>query len=279
MYTITAFGAIPLPQSRPSHFVGTGSASNFTILPLSAGGVYDSLGSNRAFTQGTQIRVVGAILLRDQTAVQLETQEKTLRGMVGKVDQLWRTWDESGALEWCTARCISVGETRTVENLNYLDIPMTFQVTSLGWFGQVQKGFIDADPLDKFSLLRTLAHNPANTWPVYYTLNYAGTENQPAIILTLTSGDNSTTAVGITSITMGHVLAWTGVLATTKKLIINCGMQRVTNDGAPAYSALTVPTNKDEWFMLQPGINEIALNVTTSGSEPTFEIAYYDLSM
>jgi hypothetical protein len=273
MYWITAFGNVTLPVLRSREFAGTGTASNFTLLPLAGGGVYDSLGEDRAYTQGVQIEVEGSIVLEEQGTAAFEAQERSLRGLVGQYDVLWREWDNSGLLEWCWARCVSVGQARTSRNQVHLSIPIVFQMESAAWYGETDTDILDTDPLGDLALL--CAENE-EVYPVVYALVNNGRMPQRDVTFKVTAKGAAVTAVTISNSVSGHTLAWAGSLAAGTTLVIDCGRQSIQNDGADCYAELTVPTDKDEWMIMEPGVNPISINITETGTESTIEIYFFD---
>lgn len=272
MYTIVAFGNTPIPQAYATITVATGTASNFTTIPQAGGGVYDSLGTDQARTQGMIIQATARITAVPTQAA-LETQERLLRTMLGTIGQLWRKWDDSGLLEWCWARCTSVGNQRAPGNLNYMDLPMSWQMESMAWYDTTDGGFIDKYPLDECFLLRGV-EDELLSYPVYYNVTNGSTP-QPDITFSITAVAGAVTAVTITNITTGHVLTWAGTLAAGKVLVIDCGNDSVLNNGVDDYASLTPPTNKDEWMLLNPGLNSISVSITEAGTQSTIQFAFY----
>lgn len=134
MYWIKQFGATVLPTQGPDQFVGVGKATA-DFLPLSGGGVYDSLGSGIATLQGTVIPFRGTISAASQTETALETQYYALRALFGKRDLLYRQRSDTETWEWCVARVVNVSSQRRIENLRMLDVSLDFQMISPTWFG------------------------------------------------------------------------------------------------------------------------------------------------
>jgi hypothetical protein len=102
-----------------------------------------------------------------------------------------------------------------------------------------------------------------------------GSAPQPDVVFSITAVAGAVTAVIITNILTGHVLTWSGTLAAGKTLVIDCGAQSVLNDGVDDYASLTPPTNRDEWMLLDPGLNPVSVSVTEAGTQSTIQYSFY----
>lgn len=279
MYWIKRFGSVNIPKWNPSHFTGTGSASNFTLMPLAGGGAWDSLGSGTARVQGVQIQVQAEISISGQTADELETQERALRGLVGRTDQLWRQWDASGEWEWCQARCISVGSSRSRMGPGdelWQTVPIVFQMLSPAWYSAAETDITVLDPIGGDEEIAVCGAQGSG-YPIILYVEYDGDAEQPEVTITITAGDGAVTAVSLSNSLTGHSLTWAGTLAAGKSLVIDCGAETVENDGTADYDGLTPPTDKDAWMSLEVGMNPLSINITEAGTESTIEVEYYEL--
>jgi hypothetical protein len=114
------------------------------------------------------------------------------------------------------------------------------------------------------------------------TIPNSGNAPYQGVVFTLTGGAaaSSTTALEIyaTDGSRHWHLTWTGTLAATKSLVIDCGANTVKNDGTAAYSAgfLDASHNQDAWFEVPAGGITLTWAETHTGNGPTLSYVSYD---
>ena len=276
MYTIIEFGSTYLPLARPTQDVGTGQASNYKIFPLPGGGAFHSSGTDRSLTQGPTINVTGAISILGQTTSQLETQERGLRALVGKVDKLYRQWSPSTLIEWTYAKCKSVGPTRTADNKTYLDIPFIFEQISPCWYGPANTPnehlFTSADSTIQYTI--TNSGNCQVTNPIVKLDPAIGSVTR----FDLWNFGNDATR----SIYFNH-FHFTGTpITTSDELEIDCSALTVMiNNYFVEYSHFYIDTDhkSDQWLNIIPGINYFQATIAGGGNGTFIHTSFYDGEM
>ena len=282
MYTIYEFCGVALPQQRPSQYHGVGQLDNSNQYPLPDGGMYDGFGTEQQHLQGASISVNGAISTRDQSASDLESQERTLRALLGQRGNLWRRWDVSGSVEWCDARLMNIDSTRIIDNIAYVDLVFTFQQFSRSWYTDYINSVILYDLGSSEDDLTTCGAESDPT-PITFTgsSDYGG-DDQPNIIFTITAGTADITDLIITNPVTGHSMEYDGVILAGNTLVIDCGALTVENNGVGDYVHLHNLVAKNEWFLVpKQAYLTITITITNdpdpySGAGPMFEYQYYD---
>jgi hypothetical protein len=103
-------------------------------------------------------------------------------------------------------------------------------------------------------------------------------------IITITAGTATVTAVNIQHRTGGGIiyneLVWSGSLASSQILVIDCGAFTVLKNGVDDYQNFSLGANHREvpWFRLWNGTNNVRVTLTGGvGTEPaTIGLDYYD---
>jgi hypothetical protein len=227
------------------------------------------------------VTVTGAISTNGQTAAQLETQERALRALEGTRGKLWRQWDSSGTWEWVWARCLPVNSNWGLENSNYIDLTFPFQAESAVWNGEkhgvdwytddghfTDEGLYTDEGLgDSF----TLTGSPQ-------TCTVTNTGNAPVYnpIITITAGNANITALDLAVAGIWHVV-YTGTIAATKSLVINCGAWSAVNDGTEDYAHFDISTSHTVEALARLAVGANAVVVTYTGGGVGSAI-YFDFS-
>jgi len=268
MYILTAFGSVNLPLQGTRQYAGTGT-TNYRMMPLPAGGMYDDLRGAKSRTQQVTITAEGIVSTLDQNAAALETQIRALRGLIGKRDVLHRVWDSSTLNEWVYARLTSFDATVGVAT-NLMEVSMSFEQISPCWNGvhHTTGGETTLSSSPKVVTAASVANN--------------GNMHVANPVITVHAG-----AVPITALNIKGELAssnywelvYAGTIAATKNLIIDCGTFMCTNDGAADYANFSLGASHtiDCWAKLQPTVgNVVTVTLTGVNASATILIDFFD---
>lgn len=277
MYTLEKFGTLTLPTARPALTVGAPPVQS-AITAVSAGGGYDGLGTAQSRAKPfTIVHNCALYSTASQTAIQ--TQLDAIKAVMGTRGRLYRRMPDN-SLHWITARLVSLDATRTIDNQNYLDVSLTFQVSEYPWHG-LRHG--DGWVLDAGEFFDTgLAFDESG---LTVPMPTSGT-------VTVTNGGNATvrnaiitvTAVGtnITEITLtksGETdLKYDGTITAGQSLVINCGAYSVKNNGVDDYANFSRETNHviAEWLNLSAGANTIGTTRTGGNASSSITFTFDD---
>lgn len=266
-YTLHRFGSVFLPTGMPITPIGTGETVSGAVQ-LVDGAVFDSHGTDQAPLRLPYDLIYRAMLWNTTTAL-LQTDLNALKGMRGKVDELYRQLP-SGDVQWCTARLMGVRGEREVVNVRHQTVELQFQVQS-PWYGDHHgDGLLFGDPGVEFGDGHCFGESDQ-----YYldqrAVNYSGASGTFTIGETITgSGSGVTgtlvydtgTALVLESVTGNYLATDTltgsasGVTAdadsagytATYIQLVNAGNATVDNcvitvavpGGSPAITALTI---------------------------------------
>ncbi|RPI64528.1 MAG: hypothetical protein EHM48_00630 [Planctomycetaceae bacterium] len=254
-YTIFRFGSTNLPAYKTTTDVGAGQI-NVRFVDLPDGGVFDPHGTDALRPTGTQIQKRCTLI---DSAGDLESQYRALRALFGTRAILYRLWAISGATEWCNARLMGFGASRTAKHINHLDVDLVFMMESRSWFPDVQNDDTYYDlGVGTDDLTTCLAESSDTSNIILY---YSGNVDQTAVIFTITAL-GATTSVQINNLTSGYSFTYTGTMATGKSCVIDTGARSVKYDGADDYAHFTPPSNHEEWMRLVPGNNTFQITLT-----------------
>lgn len=274
-YNLERFGTLTLPFLNPQFQVDTVPARN-TIVRTTHGG-YDVAGSGQAEQDLPQpISYKGFIVDRDLTAWRAAVD--AMRAMSRKRDKLWRRTCDTNEVQWCWARFLVAQTDRDFQRpLEYQASIRFLQQTP--WVGHehtswvLDEGdFLDTGLyLDDARLIYTL-----DVSPKVITITNGGNRATSNVRLAITAG---TTA--ITSITFacgGAEFTFSGTVAAGHILIIDSGLQSVTNDGIAAYANFTLTSNHiiDEWLVFEPGANTLTVTKTGGSTNSVLTVAFAD---
>jgi hypothetical protein len=116
-----------------------------------------------------------------------------------------------------------------------------------------------------------------DTSPKTVTVANGGNYQVKAIVLAFAAKaaapvSNITVASGSCSWT------WTGTIAATKTLSVDCGTRTIRNDGADAYAGFGFnPAHTvADWLVLQPGNNSVTITWTCGGTATELTFTYYE---
>ena len=263
MYSTTQFGSITLPHVNPVQEQGRGPART-AVIDLPGGAIFDAHGADPS-PVGSQNWPYSFTLIGTDAVI--HALHIALRAAVGTSDTLWRQSYATGGNESCPARMDGLVAVRKVGDRYHLDADLQFTLLSEVWAGDQHTTEI-VDPWDDGDDLPTLgAEGLAPGDPVSLHVHNDGNKPQREMVITLTARGGSATALVITSLTTGHILAWDGTLLEDDSLVIDTGDLTVLNDGVGDYAGLTEPSDKEHWMEIAEGLNIWSVEVTGTDYE------------
>lgn len=272
-YRIYRFGgSLLLPEFNPVHDIGTGKVRLETI-DAPRGGAFDALGKEKAFRGGYALDVSGVLAGSD-----LQTQFDALRSCLGKRDKLWRI-DDAGAMQWAWARLEEAKSVRKSENINYLDVDVSFFVYSALWNGKRHGSWRldDGNAIDNSLLLDDAYVELLASESNELTLVNDGNGTIRTVEFAITPKGSAISSVSI--IKQGETaINWSGLVAVDTQLAFNFGALSVTNGGVNAYDGLSLGSGHviDDWLRMDPGSNAITVTRTGGGAASELAITFYD---
>lgn len=261
-YALTEFDGLTLPaykEANQSDELGTGVAlTSYAQTP--GGQFYDNYGSGVA-PMG-QDPIVKESRLIETSSANLRIALDALRSKKGRRGVLKATFHDA-TVRWIYARLVDIHHPALRGNIRTADVRMIFVPEGGIWYHATQT-----------TASGTLTATGGGTQDV--VVSNAGNVNVVDLVVTVTAGTNSITALTIANITASYTTSYSGTIATTKALAVDVGAMSVLYDGANAYSSFTPSTNKAQWLILQPGNNTIRFTVTgNAAANSTYSIVYY----
>lgn len=262
----TGFGATPIPQAG-RHTISTAAATPRGV-PVTTGGEVDLYGDDPAPPDALVLNLTAFM-----RGTNYETEFRALRARARAKDVLWREWDD-GRREWTAARLLQVPSDRESRNGPWIEPGLIFWLPLPLWYAEVPGSFFGVDLFDQDEEdLATLgAEGDAVDGTSTFYITNTGDLPATKVVFTITSGTGTISAITLTNVTTGHVLAWTGSLTTGQVLVIDAGNERVTKQGTAVWTGLTPPATKDRWFELAPGPNTVTKAWTDSATDDSSTI-------
>lgn len=270
------FGSVKLPLGMAEDDLSTGTVDSSLVDAI--GGAFDALGSRQRLprrrtithtgmytgqktylvthTGAHLVSHTGARLMVGDAKKVLRGQVDALRAKLGQVDSLWRLREDDGALQWVTARLLSVGYDQTVDAVQTAKLRSTFETLMVGWRSQAQQ--VASGSMAAVGTL--LVHNGGDL-PVEDAL----------ISVTATS---TITSLSITT-PSGVALAWTGSLAAGQTLTIDCGARTVKRGSVSLYSGFSLGGGHTVAGWLPLAVGDNFLKVTGTGAG-TITVRWYN---
>lgn len=282
-YRITRFGTFAgdmttLPVLEKTHDMGSGDSRLLSIDTPS--GQYDLLGSKRAKRAPYTLPV--SCKLYATTPASMQTQLDALKALRGKRDRLWMEL-YSGEFRWINARLVNINGMRNPKIALYQPLTLNFEITDQHWHGEHHAAitfdsgyYFDAG--EYFDSGETYALDVS---PKTLTINNGGNVTVDDVIMTITAQTTAITLLVIKrkigAITYEH-LVYTGSIAATESLVIDCGALSVKNDGAgdSEHFARGSDHKSDEWLLLEDGDNTIEVTRTGGGATSSIDFQFYD---
>ena len=259
MWTYLSFITEPVPTDGPVADIGTAPAAT-RMVTIAGGAQWDSLGTNEAL-RGPKTASYKAVIVGD-TPTAIDTIYATWEGLARQRGKLIRLRGDATTEEWCTARLLSVDAQRDAKAPLYLPITLNFQLLSEHWYGKNQIAFIDLLGLD----------TGVNAYPFPYT----GNKKQRDVLIEITAVAVTIPHVVVLNSDSGHQWEFGRTIPVGDTLRVDCGARSVTITGVGYYDDFVPPAAKAEWFLLQPGDNDLVVTITSGGSGHTFRMSFYE---
>lgn len=271
---LVRFSTVDLPELDPKWDPGTAPAVDRTLR--TAGGFHDADGTGRAEAALPYERSY-ACVVTETDAVTLRATVTALRGLSRKRAKLWREQVDDGDREWCWARLLTV----PMEQATYLAqaVELRFLILS-PWQGvRHSSGWVldDGEVLDDGLYLDETGKYTLSSSPKAITLAN-GDAPVRDVTITITAGGAAITALTVANATASCKWAYTGTIASGKKLIMQAGIKALKNDGVDAYGADFALDGAAHlspwWFELAPGNNAVTVTFTGGSTDSTITFEY-----
>lgn len=216
-----------------------------------AGGVHWALGDEVAEQRTHTIQHTGIY------SSSVESNVNALFGLVGRRDWLYRYEDSSGDLHRKKARLLTCDWRRDVKQRSHAQITSTFQAAG-NW---------EDDSQSSASRSTTGTLN-LTTAGLAYVWNATAE---------FTASSTTTHTFRLQESGTGIDWQWSGSITSGQTVIIDAGAYAVTNNGADAYSGLTVNSGHTarRWLILPPNATT-EFTFTLSAGAGTFYVKWYD---
>jgi hypothetical protein len=279
-FSIYRFGVSEiLPTAGGKFDVGTGKAK-INSVDFPHGGSFDENGSDQSYRGGYRIK--HSCILRGTSSSDLVTKYSTLRSYLGKKDKLYRKVDGSTDLQWVWGRLEEIESTRDSDNINHLNLELTFYVYSPLFNGQLNGSWrldtgivLDAPDL----VLDTGLIYQLTTTETTFTINNGGNAKLHAFEFSISSG-SSTPITGVRVQKANETdFTWSGNLALGSQLVIDFGSLSIKNSGVDAYNGFLLSTANhkiDSWATLDSGDNTFTISRIGGAADSSVSVSYYD---
>lgn len=256
LYRAYQFDGLTLPTAY-------GASGYFDIAPGTTPNDWVTLAGGRAWNArrtdrarpgmvgfGMQSALEGANEAAIRTAYDALAAKWGISGVLSRIDA-------AGATQTLTAVLTSV-ETQGSpgHGLRFQPVTLTFETASLPWKGTSRTG--SASPI-------TNSGNAPYT-PVVWTITAGGGAACTAVDFLAGPDANG-------RIWHWH---WTGTVAATKSLVIDCGAMTVKNDGANAYSTFVPQSNHNQDYWTEAPVGTLTYSMTLTGAGATHSYQSYD---
>jgi len=274
---LTHFGVYVFPLYNKRDKVSVGDTSG-AMIPLVGGGFYDGYGTEDApeaiRTVSTEYEII------ETTATAVQTHRDDIRGRAGQLLRLWAQLPDS-TVRFAWARLARVEMERRREYLFYQPIRLQFDIGASGWNGAAHGApwFLDAGHyLESGKYLnQDDVWTPSADGDTEVVVN-AGNITVTNAVLTITASGTAT--ISNVRIRCGDCdWQWTGTVALSTSLVIDCGTRSVKNNTVDAYSGFALHANHKtaDWLQLAPGNNTVTINYTgNANASATVTFDFYD---
>ncbi len=246
-YSLATFDGVTLPLSMPEDPLDTGQVT--PGLTPAAGGAFDRYGTRQVLPQMREITFRGRYD-GSATAAALRTAIDALRAKIGVRGLLVRKREDDAVLQNLYARLLSVDGRWQMEDGQSALLDLRFETTEATW-------------------RHASAATPA-TGSVGGNTSIVNDGTAPIFdaVITLTASGGALVNPTLTDAGWGIYLKYTGSIADTKALVIDCGAMTVKNDGANAYSGFSLESGHTArgWMPLTVATHTLAVAGTGSGS-------------
>lgn len=244
-YSLVSFDSVALPLSMPEDPLDTGSVTP-GILPA-VGGAFDRYGTRQVLPQARVLNFRGRYD-GSASATALQTLLDALRAKIGVRGLLVRS-DQSAVSTSIYARLLSADGAWTIEDTLTARLDLVFETAEPSWraaSGSTATGSVGGNT----SIVND------GTAPIYDA------------VITLTASGGALVNPTMIVAALGVSLKYTGSIADTKALVVDCGAMTVKNDGANAYSGFTLESGHTArgWLPLTVTTHTLAVAGTGAGS-------------
>jgi hypothetical protein len=274
---LTQFGTYTLPLYNKRDTVGTGDTGSGSVTLISGSG-YDPIGTASATEAPTTLATSFEII--DTTATAVQTARDAIRALAGTKARLWAHFPD-GTDRFVWARLARVRMERRREYIYYQPVDLTFDVVQPGWNG-TQHGapwyFDDGEFFDD---------------GLYFDLDDVWTPTASGDTETVTNGGNRTVTNAVLTITASATATisnitlscgdcdwtWTGTVALSTSLVVDCGLRSIKNNGVNAYAGLALNSGHTvaDWLRLEPGDNTVTITYSGNADDSaTVTFGFYD---
>jgi hypothetical protein len=261
---LTHFGAYAFPDYDSEDPLDTAPTPR-ALVALPGGGAFDAVGAHSAPGQVRRFRKRFTVL--EPSLAALDTSLDLIRALNGKRDLLWALMEDNTA-RWTYAACEGVSYSRRRGVLSQV-VEMAFVLPTPGWGGPYN-GVVRPALGVAFD---------AGCWQTVQLTSH------PQTVVLTNNGNKAVTAVQIKFVVPamlppGHAgnllqaqfvihdqtdLTMTKPAGHDGTFLIDCGAKAFTINGVDHYSALSFGvTQRPDWFALQPGANDLVIEVLTS---------------
>ena len=212
-------------------------------------------GSHFAYGGGVVPLGVHRISHRGIYSSSVETNVNAYLGLLGQRLSLWREQESDNAIHWKTARLIDARWDRDVEQSQHAEIVSEFEAV----------GYWKAESQSTTSRASTGTLTPTG----------GGLARVFDAVITFTASGTGPKTIQMQDSASGIDWTWSASITDTQVLTIDCGAFSVLNNGANAYSSLTLngAHASDYWCVVMPGANTFTFTLTGAG---TVQLAWYD---
>lgn len=248
MYRLYRFGPDQLlPLADPQGLVAGGDVASDAVAV--AGGATHYTNGAEVLPLGLHTIPYSGIYSEDARA-----NVDALMALVGQRQKLWRERD--GVYHWKWARLLSAQWRRTKEQSQHAEVDCVFEADGY-WHGETSN---------------------------FYTRTGTGTRqinnSAPAYIFDGTfyfqASSTGTQTFRLQETTIGIDLTWSGTMTSGHRLVIDAGAWAVTNNGADAYSGLTINAGHSAQRLLvwPPGLATVTCTLSVGSGTFNFEFYY-----
>ncbi len=283
-YVLTQFDGVILPvyKQRDMADVATSGPASSSLRRLSNGRYVDTQGTERNPLTADVVSRACEIFGTDWADVrgQLDILEAK-KGVRGALTKAYR----DGVLRWQYAKLLHVEAPASLRTWNSQTTILTFQTEQPEWRGASHAegwsvgddSFYIGDGTASLGVDTTTVLTATGATTQAATLTNGGKIDAKELIVTVTAGTNTITAITWANATSGYGWTWTGSLTTGQVLIVDTDAVNVTKQGANAYATFT-PTDLAVWDRIVSGDNEIAITVTgNAAADGVISWTYWDM--
>lgn len=245
-YSLVTFDSVALPLGMSEDPLSTGDVTPGLIG--AAGGVYDRYGARTVLPRSREIAFRGRYD-GSSSASALRTALDALRAKIGVRALLVRKRDDDAVLQSLYARLLTVDGRWLLEDGASAMLDLRFETAEPSWrhaTGSTATGSVGGST----------------------SIVNDGTAPIVDAVVTLTASGGALVNPTLTIAGWGIYLKYTGSIADTKTLVIDCGAMTVKNDGANAYSGFSLESGHTArgWMPLPVATSALAVAGTGSGS-------------